>query len=291
MRIGYPCLNRSLGCTASRTFRLASYSPERLRATVRENLECLGRMLEFNIEHGLGFLRISSDLVPFASHPVCRVDWAGEFASEFRALGRVIRRAGLRISMHPDQFVLLNARVPAIVESSIRELSYHARVLDALGLDRTARIQIHVGGMYGDREGSIGRFLAVYPELPLAVRRRLVIENDDRCYPVADCLRISRAAGIPVLFDTFHHELLNHGEPMVDALRACGATWRKADGVPMIDFSHGQAGLRRGAHAASLDLRRFRAFLNATRGIDCDVMFEIKDKEKSARRALRVLNG
>jgi len=109
MKVGYPCLNRSIGCTPGRTFRLASYSPERLAAAVGWNLDCLERILEFNRDNGLLFLRITSDLVPFASHPVCAFPWPEEFAGRFAALGKIIRGSGMRISMHPDQFTLINS--------------------------------------------------------------------------------------------------------------------------------------------------------------------------------------
>ena len=109
MRIGYPCINRSLASRCGGGFRLASFTPARFRATVTANLAGLAEMVAYNRQHGLLFLRISSDLVPFASHPVCTLDWAREFAAEFARIGRSIRDGGLRISMHPDQFTLLNA--------------------------------------------------------------------------------------------------------------------------------------------------------------------------------------
>ncbi len=227
MRIGYPCLNRSLGCTSSHTFRLRSYSPERLLQTVGENLHCLERTLEFNRRCGLLFFRISSDLVPFASHPVCRIPWPDTFAAEFARIGALIKASGMRISMHPDQFTLINSPDQGIFRRSAAELEYHARVLDLLGLDLTAKIQIHGGGVYGDKNGSLDRFCSRFEQLEQTVRRRLAVENDDRQYSLADCLRINRRTGIPLLFDSFHHQLNGNGEDPAAALRTASATWEK----------------------------------------------------------------
>ena len=289
MKIGYPCLNRSIGCTASRTFRLRSYSPSRLVETVGQNLSCLRRMLEFNLSSGLLFLRITSDLVPFASHPVCQVPWPENFAAEFASLGSFIRDNNMRISMHPDQFTLINSPDSDIFKRSAAELEYHARVLDLLGLDWTAKIQIHGGGVYGDKAGSLDRFCRRFEKLAPAVRRRLTVENDDRQYNVGDCLLISRRTGIPVLFDSFHHQLNPNKEDTATAMGMAAATWRKGDGLPMVDYSSQKKGERIGSHAEGIDLKDFARFIACAAGRDFDIMLEIKDKEKSALRARRYL--
>ncbi len=291
MRIGYPCINRSVGCTANSTFRLASYSEERLFSCLRNNLACLSKILQYNLEKGLLFFRISSDLVPLASHPACKSDWASHFREEFREIGSFIKRNGMRISMHPDQFVLINALDGGIVERSVSELDYHAKVLDSLGLDSTAKIQIHAGGVYGDKEAAISRFIQRYARLPPRIKKRLVIENDDRLFSLKDCLSIHRKTGIPVLFDSFHHSLLNNGEGLRDALLLAKKAWKKKDGPLMVDYSTQQEGSRPGTHATHIVSSDFRRFLFHARGIGMDVMLEIKDKEKSALEALAILNS
>jgi UV DNA damage endonuclease len=282
MKIGYPCINRQLGCTSGHTFRLRSYSPERLVDCVSRNLLCLHRVLEFNRENGLLFFRITSDLVPFASHPVCADPWPEAFAAEFASLGALIKDSHMRISMHPDQFTLINSPDPDIFRRSAAELSYHARVLDLLGLDLTAKIQIHGGGIYGDKSKSLDRFCSRFEQLDQRVRRRLVVENDDRQYSTADCLAINRRTGIPVLFDSFHHQLNSRGEDLATALNMATATWKKDDGLPMVDYSSQKKGERRGSHSESIDLDDFAAFIEAAGSLDFDIMLEIKDKEKSA---------
>jgi UV DNA damage endonuclease len=288
MRIGYPCINRSIGCTASRTFRLASYTEERMRDTVQENLSCLEKILAYNVRHGMLFFRITSDLVPFASHPVCTFPWQEEFAGVFEKTGDYIRRSGFRISMHPDQFVLLNAPDTGILQRSITDLVYQVQVLDLMGLDRSAKVQVHVGGVYGDKPASIDRFVKQYELLDTTIRDRLVIENDERLYTLSDCLAIHELTGIPVIADTFHHSLHNTGGQFTSLLDPVRKTWKAYDGIPMVDYSLQEPGKRVGAHALHIEAEDFRQFLKETMPADFDIMLEIKDKEKSALAALGI---
>lgn len=290
MKIGYPCVNESLDCSSSTTFRLASYSDERVEQAVANNLACLQRILEFNVANDLLFFRISSGIVPFGSHPINTSPWQTRFAAEFRAIGDYIRAHHMRVSLHPDQFVVLNSPDPAIVERSIAELVYQGSMLDLMGMDTTAKLQIHVGGLYGDRELAMSRFAQVYQRLPEAVRVRVVIENDDRLFSLQDCLQLHAAVGVPILFDTFHHECLNNGEPMADAVRLAASTWHPThDGVLMMDYSSQQPGERKGKHTTTLEESLFQNLLPHLYGLDADIMLEIKDKEASALRACAIL--
>jgi UV DNA damage endonuclease len=291
MKIGYPCINRGIGCTSNSTFRLASYSEERLIQKVENNLDCLFQILHYNVQNGFYFFRISSDLVPFASHPVCTYDWAGHFRGEFRKVGEFIKNHNIRISMHPDQFVIINALKDDVVESSVRELEYHCTVLDEMALDSSAKIQIHVGGVYGDKQSAMDRFIVTYNSLSKSLKSRLVIENDDRSYRLDDCLSVHQKIGIPIIFDVFHHQCLNNGERLRQGLELSARTWKKADGIPMVDYSSQQRGQRPGSHAKTLNPAMFKKFLQETRGLDFDLMLEIKDKETSALKALKILKA
>jgi UV DNA damage endonuclease len=290
VKIGYPCINTSIQRHHKSTFRLASYSEMRLIQTVRDNLAHLEKILKFNVENRLLFFRISSDLVPFASHPICKFNWIDNFKSEFKQLGEYIKANNIRISMHPDQFVILNSSNDKVTDNSINELKYHCNILDAMDLDQTAKVQIHVGGVYGDKPRAIKKFIECYSTLSEAIKKRIAIENDDHLFNLKDCLEIHQQTGIPIIFDNFHHECFNYSkESIIKAIKKASLTWKVKDGLPMLDYSSQSKGERKGKHAATLDPLLFCNFIMETQRLDFDVMLEIKDKEKSALAALKLL--
>jgi UV DNA damage endonuclease len=179
------------------------------------------------------------------------------------------------VSMHPDQFVILNSKSEDIVKNSIRELQFQCILLDSMKLPSSAKLQIHGGGVYGDKEKAKKDFSNNFKKLlDESLKRRLVIENDDRSYSLQDCLDINSETGIPIVFDTFHHECLNNGETFQQSI-----------------------GERKGKHAKTLDKNHFmhiyNEFENAIKEnlVDLDIMLEIKDKEKSALMALKLFKS
>jgi len=294
MRIGYPCINLSIKNPNSSTFRLKSYSEIRFNETVSNNLKHLLSILKFNQINNVYFFRLSSDIIPFASHPVCDINWRDLFKIQLKEIGDFITENNMRVAMHPDQFVILNSKNKDIVENSIRELQYHCELLDSMNLPYNAKIQIHGGGVYGDKEKAKKNFVYNFNKYVNGnLRKRLVIENDDRSYSLKDCLDIHSETGIPIVFDTFHHEILNNGETIQQALSSIIKTWKYTiDGNPIIDYSTQDTGERKGKHAKTLDKTHFiymhKEFIKAIKEnkVDLDIMLEIKDKEKSALSAL-----
>jgi UV DNA damage endonuclease len=133
------------------------------------------------------------------------------------------------------------------------------------------------------------RFIERFNQIPQEIQKRLVIENDDRLYSLVDCLSIHHETGIPILFDNLHHECLNTGESLNNAFKSFTTTWHTSDGIPMVDYSEQAEGARIGKHRESLEVSRFTEYLNETSEYDFDIMLEIKDKEKSAMRAIAIM--
>ena len=142
MKIGYPCISTSITRVTRSTFRLTSYSEHNLIEVAQNNLDHLEKILQYNAKKSLLFFRPSQDFVPFAFHAVCKFNWQKQFVDRFRKLGDYIKKNRIRISMHPDQFVLINSPKQHIVENSDRELEYHCSILALMSLDNSAKIQI-----------------------------------------------------------------------------------------------------------------------------------------------------
>jgi UV DNA damage endonuclease len=285
-RLGYACLCLSLEHGSPRGTILRNVSPERLRGLIELNLATLKRVIAFNVEHGVRLFRISSDVVPFGSHPVNRLCWWSEFRTPLREIGRMIREHDLRVSMHPGQYTVLSSRDPRILEAARADLVFHTRLLEALEVDTRHKVIVHVGGAYGDKEAALERWIGAVRNLPENVRARLVLENDERLFGAEDVLRASTSAGAPVVLDVFHHRV--YAGPDADAslpglIRRAAATWDPVrDGVPKLHYSSQAAGQRPGAHAEYVDAAEFARFLTlAPAEVQFDCMLEAKAKDRA----------
>jgi UV DNA damage endonuclease len=272
------------------SLRPDTYTPGRFIDVVNANLTAIETTLRWNIAHDIRYFRLNPWTVPFASHPVVTVPWQEVFAPRLSELGDLIRTEAIRITVHPGQYLLLNSPDAAVVARSVAELAYHAELFDLLGVDSIHRIQIHTGGVFGDKDAAIERFVRAWGALPEPVRARLAIENDERLFSLSDNLRIHAETGVPLVFDTFHHSLFNEGESRTDALDRVMPTWAGV-GPAMIDYSTQDDAKGPGAHAASIDLDHFSTVYPELAARDVDVMFEIKDKESSVLRAMEFIQS
>lgn len=255
----------------------------------------LRAILDYLEETDIRMYRLSSDFVPYATHPdMPRFHGQiRECASELAEVGRIARERGIRLSLHPSQYVLLSALDPAITARGIADVNSQAELLDAMEQGPEAVVVLHLGGAYGDRDAAMARFAASFPRLSEGGRRRLVIENDETIYTVEDCLKVHEAVGVPVVFDHQHHNL-NPGTLAVgEAARRALATW--PEGVtPKVHFSSPRLDARivtRGKreveappllsqHADYVNPWEFAGFLREVgREAEFDVMLEAKMKD------------
>ncbi len=278
-----------------RSITRAHATPDRLEAVVDANLSALEVLLDYNERNDVRLFRIGSGVIPFGSSPVNTIDWQTGFAERLAALGEKARRAGIRLCMHPGQYTVLDSPDENVVARAVDDLAYHAAFLDALGMDASHKIVLHVGGAYGYKEAALLRFERAHAILPRNVQARLVVENDDRLFTALDVLRLSARTGAPFVFDVLHHEL-NRESDAPDALElvdAAHGTWRDGDGPQKIHYAQQAPGKRPGSHSGTIAVAPFLAFhqrLAARRagsGVAMpDIMLEVKDKNVSALKCI-----
>lgn len=288
MRIGYPGRNLTLDLPSPPPLRPETYTPDIFRETVAANLDAIMATLRWNLAHGVLYWRLNLYTIPMPLHPVVDVDWGAAFGDQLEGIGAFVHEHGMRLTVHPGQYIRLTSPESEVVRRGVAELAHHAALFDLMGLDGTHKVQIHTGVPGDDKAAAIDRFVAAWHELPDHVRHRLAIENDERLFSLADNLAIHDRTGVPLVFDTFHHSLFNNGESLEEALDLVQPTW-VGQGPAMIDYSTQDPAKQPGAHAATIDAADFARILPALLPHDLDVMLEIKDKETSALAALTLL--
>ncbi|NLD33058.1 MAG: UV DNA damage repair endonuclease UvsE [Trichococcus flocculiformis] len=284
MSIGYACLNIGTPHTNIRRLMQKNATPEKLTEVTAHNLAALERMIDYNRKNGIKFFRISSDLIPFGSSPVNPLAWSEIHREAFDRIGVMIRKAGIRVSLHPGQYTVLNSPTEDVVQRAIEDLIYHDKILTALGADQTNKIVLHVGGIYGDKEEALLRFEQNFHHLPEAVQNRMIIENDDRLYNIEDVIQLANRLQIPAVYDNLHHAINPPPSGGTDRYWIAEAkkTWKAADGSQKIHYSQQSPGKRPGAHTDTIDLDTFLQFHNELEDPAIDIMLEVKDKNLSA---------
>jgi UV DNA damage endonuclease len=278
IRLGYPAQNLTIPATTNRTLRLASLRDvEKLKRLVRENVADLRTILRWNADRGIWLFRMGQNLIPFASHPAVPYDWEAEHGEGLREVGELARDLGIRLSMHPGQYINPGSPKPVVVERSLAELRYVARVFGLLGNPDSVAV-LHMGGAYADKAASAARFVeALRPEAEIL--RYLALENDERVWSVAEVVGTARVLGIPAIADAFHHGLNPGGLTLEGALDLALPTWEPRSVRPKLHLSSQDPDKRPGAHAYSVRGEDWRALFRALGDRDADVMVEAKGKE------------
>jgi UV DNA damage endonuclease len=203
-------------------------------------------ILTYLQQHDIHFYRLAGQLAPYLTHPQMpnfhqQID---ESRNELAIIGDLARQMAIRLTMHPGHYIQLSSPDAERVARSQREVAACSALLDAMGLGAEAVIVVHVGGLYDNKTASMERFVRNMTALRAPVRQRLVLENDERSYDIADLLWIHRRTGIRLVLDVLHHRCLNRsGATLTDALHSALRTW-PADEQPKIHLSSSRTELR-----------------------------------------------
>lgn len=247
------------------------------------NILDLQKILEWNVEHGINFFRLSSNVFPWASeYQLCDMPDYEAIWDACESAGNYVKKHGIRITSHPGPFNKLASPKERVFENTKRDLEIHGELFDMLGLprDHYAKINIHVGAAYGNKPVALDTFVANFERLPGSVTSRLTVENDDRqsLYSTKELYEgLFRRTGIPIVFDYHHHGFCTGDLTEKQALELAISTWGQIK--PVVHYSESRAEEKKDpkirAHAHS-------DYVNGPvddYGYDLDVMIEAKAKE------------
>jgi len=239
MNLGYACINTGLSANkimTNRTMRrktLDEKGIDYVSDLALANVKDLKTIIQWNNEMGIKLFRLSSQIFPWMEE----YDWPdlkdyNEIVSIMLEIGNLATKTGQRLTMHPGPFHCLASPNPKVVKRTIIGLNKHAEQFDMMGFKPSNynKINIHVGGAYGDKESTLNRFCENFELLNINTKKRLVIENDDSPneYSVKDLYEgVYKKISIPVTFDYFHHKFNTGGLTEEEALKLASTTWPK----------------------------------------------------------------
>ena len=253
-RLGYACINMNLSnskpkITTNRTMIKRTFTDKGLpyaSELALQNCKDLLTILKWNNDNGINFFRLSSDLMPWASeYDITTLPHYTEISNTLKECGKYASDNDIRITSHPGPFNVLTSPHPHVVDNCIKDLTIHGQVFDMMGLSHTPynKINIHIGGAYGDKVSAMERFCTNFHRLPNSVKSRLTVENDDKAsmYSVVDLYEgVYKVIGIPIVFDYHHHRFCTGGLSEEDALEVAISTW-PTDIVPVVHYSESRS--------------------------------------------------
>jgi UV DNA damage endonuclease len=283
MNFGYACINLGLhdqGITTNRGMIRRTFLEKGIAYASElalQNVQALLQITEWNKANGIRVFRVTSDLFPWASE--YRLEDLPHF-TEIRSYLEAVGRHGIRISAHPGPFNKL-AGSGATLANTIKDLEIHSQVFDLMGLPATHwhKINIHVGGAYGDKGETLKRFAENFKLLSANLRGRLTVENDDKpgLYTVADLVPLHERIGIPIVFDYFHHKLHPGTQTEEEAFHAAFNSW---DVKPVFHYSSSRRTYEDPACKKESHSDWVYEEIN-TYGREVDIVLETKMKERS----------
>ncbi len=294
MRLGLCCLFRDEPITFRTTTATSlgklprTAQLEKLATIITHNASSLLATIDYCGRHNIGCFRINSQILPLKTHPKLTYqlpDLPGHkvIAEIFSECKLAAERLEIRLCFHPDQFVVLNSQRENVVRSSLIELEYQAEVAEWIGADV---INIHAGGVYGDKPLAIEAWHAGFARLSPRVQQRLTVENDDKSYTPEDLLPLCHRAGIPLVYDVHHHRCLPDRYTIEEATELAMKTWNRE---PLFHISSPREGWKGPQPSRHHDFIRASDFPDCWLGRDITVEVEAKAKEQAVLRLQRNL--
>ncbi len=292
VRIGYVAIALNLPkVTSSSTVTYTNYlklsSDEqklnKLKQVTLSNLDDLYKILQYNVENNVHFYRITSALVPLATHPeVTAWDYRKIFNIDFKRLGKFVKENNMRVDTHPDEFNVINSIREEVVKSSERNLWSHVHLFEDMEYP-DGKMVLHIGSAQGGKEESIHRFINNFNKFPPEITTRLMLENDDKTFTAFEVLSICRETNTPIVFDVHHHVCNNNGETIEDLISEIFSTWNNQSLPPKFHFSTPRESERDRKHADYINAEDFISFIEICKPLnkDFDVMLEAKMKDKA----------
>lgn len=262
----------------------------RLSQLCASNAESLLAALEFCRKNQIGAFRINSQILPLKTHPVVGYDindlpGSQNIKDAFRACGAFSRKHDVRTTFHPDQFIVLSSPNPDVVQRSVSDLEYQAQVAEWVNADV---INIHAGGVYGDKPSAVARLIKTIETLPDPVRKRLTLENDDTSYSPLDLLSVCRDLNIPMVYDVHHHRCLPDGISIEEATRQAAETW---DREPLFHLSSPRDGWNVPHPKKHSDFIDINDLPENWISMDITVEIEAKAKEVAIRHLMEAMTS
>ncbi len=212
-----------------------------LSETILENTTALIAAVSACRAYGIGSFRINSKFFPLKTHPDVRygleeLPGYEEITAQLNEVHTFCKAQDLRLTFHPDQFILLSSPKADVIKSSIEELLYHDELSELIGADV---INIHAGGIYGNKAAALKRLKDTVAQLPDSLKSRLTFENDDRSYTPDDLLPVCHDMRLPMVYDIHHHRCLTDNLSEEEATTLAIQTW---DREPLFHLSSPKAG-------------------------------------------------
>lgn len=298
MRLGYACINTELGSqkpkiTTNRGMIKRTFDERGLpyvSELVLQNVRDLVSIVQWNYRNGIHFYRMSSDMFPWMSeYELSDLPDYDKICNILYGVGKLTDKYDQRLTFHPGPFNILASPKQDVVDKTIVELNKHSEIMDLIGLSVTPynKINIHVGGVYGDKSSALQRWCDNFRLLDDNTKSRLTIENDsnDSQYTVSELMFIYENTGVPIVFDYHHHTCHKDNMTHKKALELALSTW--PNGItPIIHYSESKRihenndKIKISAHSTLINK------LPNTYGHDVDIMVEAKGKESSIMKFL-----